>query len=436
MGWDLGELVAKHDVPGAQVAVLADGGIRDEAAGVLSLRTRVEATTDSVFKIGSITKVWTATLVRQLVDDGVLDLDRPVRDYLPGFRLRDPDATESLTARHLLTHTGGVDGNHFTDTGRNDDAIGKFVATLAEADHLLPPGTVFSYSNSGYVVLGRLVEVLRDKPFHDVLRERLVTPLGLRTAATDPYEAILHRAAVGHTRTGGEVVPVQAWAVSYYSAPSGSHLAISARDLLEFVRLHLTDPALAALREPQVDSVPDFGGGVIGWGLGWMLYQDGVVGHTGVAKGQKAFLRVVPSAGVAVAVLTNSAEGEPLAYDVFGAALGDLAGVETAPLPVPPSNPTGIDADRMCGTYRSTLYDITLTSENGRAFLTYRPRNAIAESFLGGSEDRVEVVRHGADSVITAEPKSNGHQVLSLIGSDEQGRARFLHNGAAAYRIA
>ncbi|GAA1724513.1 serine hydrolase domain-containing protein [Nonomuraea bangladeshensis] len=435
MEWDLGELVAKYDVPGAQVAVLADGEIQDEAAGVLSLRTQVEATTDSVFKIGSITKIWTATLIQQLVDDGVLDLDRPVRDHLPGFRLSDPAATASLTARHLLTHTGGIDGNHFTDTGRNDDAIEKFVATLAEADHLLPPGTVFSYSNSGYVVLGRLVEVLRGKPFHDVLRERLVTPLGLRTAATDPYEAILHRAAVGHVQTGGKVVPTKEWAVSYYSAPSGSHFAISARELLEFVRLHLADPALAALREPQLETVPDFGGGVIGWGLGWMLHQDGVVGHTGVAKGQKAWLRVVPSAGVAVAVLTNSTGGEPLAYEIFDAALRDLAGAETAPRPVPPLDPAGIDADRMCGTYRSTLYDITLTSEYDRAFLIYRPRNELAESFLGRSEDRVEVVRLNDSAVITTEPKPSGHQVLSLVGSDGHGRARFLHNGAAAYRI-
>ncbi|GAA1285578.1 serine hydrolase domain-containing protein [Saccharothrix xinjiangensis] len=435
MGWDLGELITKYEVPGAQVAVLADGEIRDEAAGVLSLRTRVEATTDSVFKIGSITKVWTATLVQQLVDDGVLDLDRPVRDHLPGFRLGDPAATGSLTARHLLTHTGGVDGNHFTDTGRNDDAIERFVATLAEADHLLPPGTILSYSNSGYVVLGRLVEVLRGKPFHDVLRERLVAPLGLRTVATDPYEAILHRAAVGHVRTGGEVVPVKDWAVSYYSAPSGSHLATSARDLLEFVRRHLADPALAALREPQVEPVPDFGGGVTGWGLGWMLHRDGVVGHTGVAKGQKAFLRVAPSAGVAVAVLTNSTGGEPLAHEILGTALGELAGVETAPLPVPPPNPTAIDADRMCGTYRSTLYDITLTTGHDRAFLTYRARNDIAESFLGGPGKRVEVVGLDGSSIITAQPEPDGHRVFSLVGSDDHGRARFLHNGAAAHRI-
>ena len=138
MGWNLSELVAKYDVPGAQVAVLADGEIRDEAAGVLSLHTRVEATTDSVFKIGSITKIWTATLVQQLV---------------------------------------------------NDDAIEKFVAELAGADHPLAPGTIFSYSNSGFVVLGRLVEVLRGRPFRDVLRERLQS-CGLKTVAANADEAI------------------------------------------------------------------------------------------------------------------------------------------------------------------------------------------------------------------------------------------------------
>ncbi len=282
----------------------------------------------------------------------------------------------------------------------------------------------------------RLVEVLRSKPFHDVLRERLVTPLGLDTVATNTYEAILHRAAVGHMQTGGELAPTKKWAVSYCSAPSGSHLAISARDLLEFVRLHLTDHTLAALREPQLESIPDFGGGVLGWGLGWMLYRDGVVGHTGVSKGQKAFLRVVPSAGVAVAVLTNSTGGEPLAHEILGTALRELAGVETAPPPLPPANPARIDADRMCGTYRTTLYDITLTSENDRAYLIYRPRNELAASFLGKPEDRVEVVGLGDSSIVTVEPKSDGHQVLSLVGSDEHGRARFLHNGAAACRIA
>src|SRR6476661_910521 len=86
------ELVAERGVPGAAVAVLKDGEVIDGAAGVLSTATKVDATADSVFQIGSITKVWTATLVMQLVDEGRLELDAPVQRVLPGLRLADPDA--------------------------------------------------------------------------------------------------------------------------------------------------------------------------------------------------------------------------------------------------------------------------------------------------------------------------------------------------------
>ncbi|MGW5054004.1 serine hydrolase domain-containing protein [Actinokineospora sp. NPDC004072] len=429
-GWDLGKLIAEHGVPGAQVAVLAGGEIQAEAAGVLNLRTGVETTPDAIFKVGSITKIWVATLVQQLVDEGALDLDRPVRDYLPGFRPSHPAAP---TTRQLLTHTSGVDANHFFDTGHDAGSIGRFTDAIAATELFLPPGAMLSYSNSGYVVLGRLVEVLRGKPFHDVLRERLVAPLGLATVSTDADEAILHRAAVGHVEGRGQLVPTKVWAAGYGTAPSGSHLAMSAGELMAFVRMHLADPALAALREPQVDSVPDFGGGVTGWGLGWMRHRDGVVGHTGVSKGQLAFLRVAPAAEVAVAVLTNSTGADALAYEIIDAVLGDLAGVRTTPLPVPPANPAPLDAHRMCGTYRTTLYDITLAEEGE---LVYRPRTPRAESILGKAEDRVPVVRLGGDSVITAAPRGGRHQVLSVVGSDGSGRARFLHNGAAAYRVA
>ena len=338
MGWNLRELIAKHEVPGAQVAVLANGEVTDEAAGVLSLHTRIETTTDSVFQIGSITKIWTATLAQQMVNSGVLDLNRPIRSYLPEFALGDPAATESITARHLLTHTSGIDGNLFTGTGVSADAIARFVATLPTADQLFPPGELFSYCNTGYAVLGRLIEVLHGKPFHDVLRSELVTPLGLRTVATNAYEAILHRAAVGHELVDGALTPVKTWALAYSNAPAGSQLAMSARDLLAFARLHLTDE-FAGMREPRVTSLPDFGADLEGWGLGWMLHGNGVVGHTGTTMGQKAFLRVVPSAGVAVAVLTNSHGGPGLAHEVFSHALRDLAGIEMPPRITPPANP-------------------------------------------------------------------------------------------------
>ncbi|HUQ59179.1 serine hydrolase domain-containing protein [Lentzea sp.] len=419
-------MTKRNQVPGAQVAVLADGQITDYAAGLLSLRTRIETTSDSVFQIGSITKIWTATLAHQLVNEKVLDLDCPIRSYLPDFELSDSAATESVTARHLLTHTSGIDGNLFTDTGVGDDAIARFVATLTTAEQLFPPGTMFSYSNTGFAVLGRLIEVLCGEPFHDVLRARLATPLGLRTVSTNAYEAILHRAAVGHEQ--GE--PVTTWALPYSNSPGGSQLAMSARDLLEFARLHLT--GYAALREPQVTPPPNLG--VAAWGLGWMIYGNGVVGHTGTTVGQKAFLRVVPSAGVAVAVLTNSLGGPALAHEVFSHTLRDLAGIETPPRPTPPADPQPVE-DWMCGTYRGTRVDYVLSTEGDRAFLTYVPRNALGAQFLGG-HSRDEVVRFDDTSIITREPELGTHHVYTFVDRDPEGRAKFLHNSNACYRIA
>ena len=206
------------------------------------MATGVEATPDSVFQIGSTTKLWTASLVMQLVDEGLLDLDQPVRRYLPEFRIADEAAAASITARQLLSHTAGFEGDIFTDTGKGDDCLEKFVLTLGDTPQLFPPGERFSYNNAGYCVLGRLVEVLREKPFDDCLRDGLFVPLGLTHAATGPYEAILFRAAVGHVRPAPDAPPQPApvWALARSNAPAGSMLAMRPRDLLAFAQMHMS----------------------------------------------------------------------------------------------------------------------------------------------------------------------------------------------------
>src|SRR3954468_3407125 len=191
-------LIEKYDVPAAAVAVLAGGEVVDDAAGILHKGTGVEATADSVFQIGSITKLWTSTLVMQLVDEGKVELDEPVRTYLPEFRIADEQAAAQITVRQLLNHTSGFEGDIFTDTGTGDDCIEKYLGVLTEVPQLFPPGELFSYNNAGFCVLGRLVEVLRESTYHECLKERIFAPLGLTHAATGPYDAILHRAAVGH----------------------------------------------------------------------------------------------------------------------------------------------------------------------------------------------------------------------------------------------
>ncbi|MCA1673256.1 MAG: beta-lactamase family protein, partial [Actinobacteria bacterium] len=282
---ELPELVVAHGVPGAQVAALVDGDVVDAAAGVLNVATGVPVTTEAVFQIGSITKVWTATLVQQLANEGLLDLDRSLREYLPEFHIADETASATVTTRQLLCHTAGFEGDLFTDTGNNDDAVEKYVGTLADVAQLFPPGDQFSYCNSGYVVLGRLIEVLQGKPFNTVLRERLITPLRLEHVATNIGEAILERPAVGHLQDEplAPVQPAPVWSLPPSNAPAGSTLTMRAGSLLAFVQMHLSDTSFSMMRQPQV-VVPDLEWMCGHWGLGWMLfdYPGGtVIGHDG-----------------------------------------------------------------------------------------------------------------------------------------------------------
>ena len=161
----------------------------------------MEATTDSLFQIGSITKVWTATVVMDLVDEGLVELDAPVRKYVPDFGSRC-DVSESVTIR-LLAHSSGIDGDHFADTGRGDDAIERYVESCATLRQVHPLGATMSYCNTGYVVLGRVIELVTDSVWDTALRTRLVEPLALTHTATLPEDVLRYRAAIGHVQPPG-----------------------------------------------------------------------------------------------------------------------------------------------------------------------------------------------------------------------------------------
>ncbi|HEY3472899.1 MAG TPA: serine hydrolase, partial [Amycolatopsis sp.] len=236
----LAELARKHRVPGATLGILRGDDEVVASFGVLNKTTGVEVTDDSVFQIGSISKVWTATVAMQLVDEGLLSLDAPIADVLPELRLADPDVTKKVTLRHLLTHTSGIDGDVFTDTGRGDDCVEKYVAVLDQAAQTHPLGATLSYCNSGFILIGRVIEKLTGKTWDAALRERLFTPLGLTRTGTLPEEALLFRAAMGHVATGDEdPEPAPVWGLPRSAGPAGL-ITASASDVLAFARLHLT----------------------------------------------------------------------------------------------------------------------------------------------------------------------------------------------------
>jgi CubicO group peptidase (beta-lactamase class C family) len=386
----LDHLAARHRVPGAVVGVRQGDDTTLAATGVINRRTGVETTTDTLFHLGSITKVWTATAIVQLAAEGRLDLDDPVRRHLPNFRVADPAVSEKVTIRHLLTHTSGIGGDLFTDTGRGDDCVERYVEACADLPQVHDLGATMSYCNSGYGVLGRILEVLDATTWDRVMHRRLFKPLGLRHAVTLPEQALLHRAAVGHLLgPGGDesgVAPF--WHLPRSIGPAGG-ITAAAGDVLTFAAHHMTDPALQKMQQPQV-ALPERWTLGDHWGLGWILmdWEGGrVVGHDGSTVGQNAFLRIVPDAGVAIVLLTNGGDARGLYQDLFEPLLAELAGVRLRRMPtVPPGPPTPTDVDvdlaRFAGTWVSLILELDLRPDGDGVLRGTREGHGIAASLL------------------------------------------------------
>ncbi len=448
---ELLRLASGHDVPGASVAVLVDGQVVHGVAGVTNLRTGVEVTRDTLFMIQSITKVWTATLVMQLVDDSLLGLDDPVRTHLREFRTADLDASEQITVRHLLTHTGGFEGDIWAATTSGPDALQRFVVDLVSiASQHFAPGAMYSYCNAGYGVLGRLVEVLRDMSYPEASQRFLAEPLGIDEIAFDADEALAFRTAIGHVRPypGALSRPLRRWAVLPPSNPAaGNQLAMSARGLLAFGAVHVRDggavlstPGARAMRTLQVNH-PRSMRTTSGQGLGWMLSRRaGVVEHGGDAPGVAALLRLAPERDMAVAVLTNGGAGGKLIDDIVDLLPDELAATAPgsgiiAPATSPVPNPT-----RYVGRYqdRVSLAEVAV-DPSGRLWLTSSDRNEAVDMLeRAGSiseSDTVELRPLDADTFVRVDDSGAPGQPIEFVDSDAAGRARFLHRGRAVPRV-
>lgn len=360
----LTELVTRHEVPGASIALLAGGEVTCAAAGVLNLDTNVAATEDSLFQIGSITKLYTATLVMQLVDEGMVNVDAPVVEYLPELRVADPQVTEAVTLRHLLTHTSGIEGDHFPNLGRGDDVVARYVASCAELGQSHPLGATTSYCNTGFVIAGRIVERLTGQSWDEALASRIVAPLGVSHTVTLPEDVLRFRSAFGHVDQDGRIQTASQWGLPRACGPCGL-ISATAQDVIAFASMHLDNgraqtgaqvvstESVAAMREAQVPIPDPFTMGSH-FGLAWVLFDGDrarLYGHNGGTIGQAAFLRVVPDANVAIALLTNGGHVLDLYEDLVPPLLDDLAGVTSPPPLEPPPESVEFAVDPYVGVY-------------------------------------------------------------------------------------
>lgn len=399
----LEELAETHAVPGASLAILDGGEIMTAAAGVLNTGTGVTTTPDSLFQVGSVTKVWTASLLMQAAEKGLLDLDAPLADVLPELVLADPAATGKITTRHLLSHSSGIDGDMFDDTGRGDDAVARYVARCRRLEALFPAGALMSYSNAGYVIAGRIAEVLGNATWDEILRRDLIEPLGLQRTVSLPEDALRFRAAFGHIGEDEDRRLAPAWIPSRGAGPAGAIMA-TATDVLTFASMHLdsgrgpdgtrilSPASVTAMQQPEI-AVPGstLTGGSGHRGLGWGVSDwDGsrVVGHDGGTLGQYSFLRLLPDSRAAVCLLTNGGQAGLLFHDLFSEVFLKLWDVA---IPAPPELPDGqqpFDPGAYAGRYEreSVRFDV----EPAGAGLAVTVTNSAA--FAADLPDRVEVM--------------------------------------------
>lgn len=435
----LSSLAARHRVPGASIAVLYGDDIVTAATGVLNLNTGAKTTPDSLFQIGSITKVYTATMVMQLVDEGKIDLDAPLVEVLPELRLADPDVTKTLTMRHLLCHTSGIQGDNFTDTGRGDDCVARYVDSLEELGQSHRLGATMSYCNTGYVIAGRVVEVLTGKTWDAALAERISAPLGLEQTFTLPEEALRFAAAAGHVSEHGAaptLAPV--WTLPRSCGPAGL-ICSTASDVVRFARLHLegglgvlSPRSVEAMQEPQV-AVPDAFTLGSHWGLGWILFgwDRKVFGHDGNTIGQGAFLRVVPEEKLAVALLTNGGDAQALYRELYAGLLQELSGVEIPDRPHPPATALepDLDLDQHVGTYERIGSRFEVAKRDGALCATVTTTGPLAD-LVPDPVTEYPLVAVDQDLFVTRPDGSDTWVPVVFYRLDDG--SRYVHFGARA----
>jgi len=311
--------LARHPgVPGASAALHRDGATAEAAVGTANLRSGVAVTPATLFQIASVTKLLTAALVVDLLEETGTPLDAPVAELAPEYH-----GPREVTVRRVLDHTSGLEGDFLALEGWGDDALERFARALAEIPLLHPPGSRFSYSNAAYLLAGRVAEALGGGRFRPLVRERLLGPWGLGETALGAEEAILHPVAIGHhPGADGRSTPTGTWYLPRYVDPSGEACA-TARDVVRLGRR-----CAGRWRGPTVPVPAPAGGDAIAYGAGWCAYRSAggtLLGHDGAVMGQHAALRVSEDGETAAAVLANGPGGASLCREVVDELLGTPA---------------------------------------------------------------------------------------------------------------
>ncbi len=367
------------NVPGAAVGILHGEDTLTKGLGVTNVDHPLPVDPTTLFQIGSITKTFVGTRTMMIVEAGKIELDAPIRTYLPEFKVKDREASEKATVRHLLTHTSGWVGDWFPpDLGQGTNAVAKYVESMSDTPQLTPLGKVLSYNNAGFNVAGRILEVVTGKVFSDLIKERLFEPLGMSHTYLLPWELMVHRFAAGHVAKEGAPRPAQPWSIGRASGPAGG-IVTCVRDMLNYGRFQLGDGAyggkrllgaesLKTLHTQQVRFAPHNGVAHTFWVDDRRASR--ILSHSGGTVGQISMLTLVPDHDFTMLVVTNSGTGSQITQKVTNLALESYLGLETpelAPVKMPDERLKELE-----GQYTATLTSAEVTVKKGELYISQR----------------------------------------------------------------
>ena len=304
-------IVTSRQIPGFSVAVAVDGRLAwSEGYGVADAEHRVPVTPLTRFRLGSVSKVLTAAAVARLVEDGRLDLDAPVQQYVPGF----PTKPWPITIRQLTSHTAGIrhyngDFQSVLSCAPHFDSVTKALTIFQNDPLLFEPGTSYSYSSYGWNLVSAAVEGASHSEFLTYMQREVFDPLSLHHTAADHVDAIIPHRTRFYRRAKDGVLLHAPYQDSSYKWAGGGFLS-TAEDLIRFGSAHL-QPGF--FKERTLDLL--FAdqrlrsGKNTGVGIAWRVSADTkgrrIVHHGGSIDGGRAMLMIFPESKVVVAMLAN-----------------------------------------------------------------------------------------------------------------------------------
>jgi len=322
----LARAVKEWQIPGAAVAVVKDGRtVVAKGYGVRELGRPDPVDADTLFDIASLTKSYTAAAIASMVDEGLLDWDRPVRSYLPSLEFSDPYLTANVTLRDLLCHRTGIRNNAAPFRGHLTRA--QVVGLFRYLEPLHPFRTKWEYSNIGYALAGEIAASVAGMSWEEIVTRRILRPLEMsRTTASVEAAPGMGNCASGHVVTDG-VQRVAARGSERLSTAAAGAVQSSARDLAKWLLFQLGDgtfngarilsaASMAEMHAPQVyvPTTEEFRKSrrlehFAAYGFGWQVWDYRghlVLWHTGNGDGQLAYMVLQPDAKLGIAILTNS----------------------------------------------------------------------------------------------------------------------------------